>query len=118
MEARGFFLRFGSCAFLASLSEAINCYTSKPPEDSVSLQEAKNELFGPFLWIGGLAGRLLPKTRPGSVPALAESNGDSEEVFTQPVSAEVDDSYAEYPKESPAEAEQPSESTEKSESKV
>ena len=62
------------------------------------MQEAKEQVFWPFLWAGNLVSRvssLLPKAAPTASPVLAEAEGNSssEQLLAEPVTAEIDDEY-------------------------
>ena len=64
------------------------------------MQEAKEQVFWPFIWAGNLvskASSLIPRAAPTATPALADTEGNSstEQLLAEPVTAEIDDEYVE-----------------------
>ena len=84
------------------------------------MQEAKEQVFWPFLWAGNLvskASSLLPKATAATTatPALAEAEGKSsgEQLLAEPVTAEIEEQYVDpQEKESGEESDKESEVSE------
>lgn len=89
------------------------------------LQEAKEQVFWPFLWAGNVAGSitskassLLEQTQSTATPALADIEGSSSEQYlAEPVTAEIEDDDSVDSREEGPEEESDKES-ERSETKV